>query len=332
MPVFVLGSAALFGRIEGYMDFVDPETKEQYSGVPVRQGPETAAVEGIRLPFWYDGDQYDMIDAGFGPYALSRLAGATGGIYFITRMGERRVNFDPEGMREYKPDWVSKEQYLAMLQRNPLRRAITRAGLVTQQRLPGMPSFRFPSMEDPSFKDMVSNSQEVVARIQYTVDEALRLSAAAPGEPTLMTVGKLRDHETSRRWKAQHDLVKGRLLAMKIRCMEYNYACAQLKKDPPKFTRPNSNAWRLVPNKEVHLKDREVEMANEARALLERVIKEHPGTPWALLAQRELKDPFGLRWAETFVPPPPPPGDGGGGNNQPARRMPRERPPQPPKL
>ena len=33
----------------------------------------------------------------------------------------------------------------------------------------------------------------------------------------------------------------------------------------------------------------------------------NPGTPWALLAQRELKDPLGLKIEEAYVAPPPPP-------------------------
>ena len=39
-------------------------------------------LEQIRLPFWYNGPQFDILEAGFGPYALSRLANETGGIYF----------------------------------------------------------------------------------------------------------------------------------------------------------------------------------------------------------------------------------------------------------
>ena len=332
MPVFVLGSAALYGRKDGLMDYTDPETKETYRGLTVRQGPETAVLEGIRLPYWFDGDQYEMLDSGFGPYGLSRLAGSTGGIYFITRLGGHRINFDPDGMREYKPDWVSKEDYLALLQKNPMRRAVMRAGNVTQQNLPKMPTFTFPSLEDPAFKEIMSTGQEAVARMQYTVDEALGVGMGAGGEPTLMNTVPLREREPSRRWQAQYDLVRGRLLAMKIRCMEYNYACARMKKDPPKFSKPKSNAWRMTPDSEVHLKDKEIELAKEARTLLERVIKEHPGTPWALLAQRELKDPLGLKWVETYVAPPPPPREGDGGNAAPARPMPRMRPAQPPKI
>ena len=93
------------------MNYTDPKTKQTYYNLPVRQGPESVALEQIRLPFWYDGPQYEALDAGFGPYALSRLAGDTGGIYFVTRMGPDRISFDPGRMREYKPDWVGKDQY-----------------------------------------------------------------------------------------------------------------------------------------------------------------------------------------------------------------------------
>ncbi len=35
---------------------------------------------------------------------------------------------------------------------------------------------------------------------------------------------------------------------MKVRCYEYNWACAKMKKDAPKFEKPDSNAWKLVPD------------------------------------------------------------------------------------
>jgi hypothetical protein len=294
VPVYVLGNGALFGRVEGYMNYTDPKTKQVYYNLPVRQGPESVMLEGIRLPFWYDGPQYDFLDAGFGPYALSRLARASGGIYFVTRLGGHRIMFDPAGMREYTPDLVGREQYIAAVERHPLRLAVMRAAQITQQALPGQPSLRFPAADGPEFKEAMARNQEIVARVQYTVDEALAPIAA---------VVKKRDHETSRRWQAHYDLIRGRLLAMKLRCYEYNWICARMKKDPTKFANPASNAWRLVPDKEVHSSDKAASVATEAKALLERVVKDHPGTPWALLAQRELKDPFGFRWEETHVPP-----------------------------
>ncbi|MEA2630036.1 MAG: hypothetical protein QOE66_255 [Chloroflexota bacterium] len=294
VPIYVLGSQAIFGRVEGYMDYTDPATKKVFHHLPVRQGPESVMLEQIRLPFWYSGPQYDTLDAGFGPYALSRLAGATGGIYFVTRMGPDRMGFDPASMQEYKPDWVSRNQYEANLARSPIRRAVLEAAQITQQQLPGQPPLNFPAADGPEFKEAMAKAQEVAARTAYTVDAAL--------EP-ILPVAKLRDRETSRRWQAHFDLVLGRLLAMKIRCYEYNWACAKMKKDAPKFQKPDSNAWRLVPGEEIHYSDKAAAAAVEAKSLLKRVVEEHPGTPWALLARRELKDPFGFKWVETHVRP-----------------------------
>ncbi|MEO6810068.1 MAG: vWA domain-containing protein [Isosphaeraceae bacterium] len=295
VPVYVLGSPALFGRVEGYVDYTDPKTKKTYRNLPVRQGPESVMLEGIRLPFWFAGPQYEFMDAGFGPYALSRLAGATGGIYFVTRMGATRITFDPAGMREYRPDWVSRTEYEKMIASKPLRRAVTQAAMVAQQNLPGQPSLEFPSADSPDFKEAMKRNQEKTARAEYTVRAAL--------EP-ITTVAKMRDKETSRRWQAHYDLIRGRLLAMAIRCYEYNAACAQMMKDPRKFQDPASNAWRMVPTNTIDSEKRTA-VAQEAKELLQRVVTSHPGTPWALMAQRELKDPFGFKWVEAKVPPPP---------------------------
>ena len=223
------------------MDYVDPKTKHVFRNVPVRQGPESVVLEQIRLPFWYGGPQYEIVEAGFGPYALSRLATATGGIYFVTRFDTRRMGFDPARMREYRPDWVPRDEYEKEVNRSSLRQAVLTAAQITQQKLPGMPTLYFPAADGPEFKDTMSTNQAVAERTAYTVDEALG---------PINSVAKLRDRETSRRWQAHYDLIRGRLLAMKVRCYEYNWACARMKKDPPKFSNSKSNAWRLVPTRQ----------------------------------------------------------------------------------
>ncbi len=296
VPVYVLGSQAVFGQVNGYVDYVDPKTKHVFRGVAVKQGPESMMLEQIRLPFWYGGPQYEIVEAGFGPYALSRLASATGGIYFVTRFDSRRMGFDPARMREYKPDWDHRADYEKKIADSPLRRAILNAAQITQQKLPGMPSLFFPPADAPEFKDMMAVNQGIAERTAYTVDEAL-----AP----INSVAKLRDREISRRWQAHYDLIRGRLLAMKVRCYEYNYACARMKKDPPKFSSPKFNAWRLVPDTNIQYSEKAVAAAGEAQALLRRVIDDHPTTPWALLAERELKDPLGFKWVEASAQPRP---------------------------
>jgi hypothetical protein len=294
VPVYVLGSQAIFGRTEGFMDYVDPKTKHAFHGVPVRQGPESVMLEQIRLPFWYGGPQYEFVEAGFGPYALSRLASATGGIYFVTRFNTRRMGFDPARMREYKPEWIPRADYERQVGRSPLRQAVLTAAQITQQKLPGMPSMYFPAADGPEFKDAMSFNQAVAERTAYTVDEALG---------PINAVAKLRDREPSRRWQAHYDLIRGRLLAMKVRCYEYNWACARMKKDPPKFSNTKANAWRLVPDPIIQYSDKAGAASREAQTLLRRVVSEHPATPWALLAQRELENPLGFKWIESHAPP-----------------------------
>jgi hypothetical protein len=196
--------------------------------------------------------------------------------------------------------------------------------LITQQNLPHALGLTFPPADDPAFKQEMAKHQETVARIAYTVDAAL--------EP-ILAASKFRDHETSRRWRAHYDLIRGRLTAMKIRCYEYNWACAKMKKDPLKFTRPDSNAWRLASDSEVHYNEKAAAAGKEAKALLERVVAEHPGTPWGLLAQRELKDPFGFQWVEAKVPPRPKPSESAAKKKaMPQNSKSELRPEAPPKL
>lgn len=326
VPVFVLGSAAIFGKVLGHVSFDDPQTKIHYDRIAVRQGPETLRLEMLNLPFWgHDSDDYrfEEMDSGFGPYALSRLAGASGGIYFVTRMGPERISFDPLKLREYRPDWFSPAEYEKHILGDPLRLAVTQAAMITQRSVPGSPGLTFNAPAGTEeFKDAMRRGQETVAKISYAIDQAL---------VPVLKVSKLRDRETSKRWCAHYDLVKGRLLAMKLRCYEYNWACAQMKTTPRRFENSENNAWRMSPDKEIHFSEKAKDAAADAVGLLEKVVKDHPDTPWAALAQRELRDPLGFKWIETYVRPPQrmePPAVAA----KKQQKMAMEKPPEPPKL
>ena len=150
MPVYILGSPAPFGKKQGRASYIDPKTKKMVQGV-VDIGPESVDIETIDLPFWYGGDRYDNLDAGFGPYALSRMAGADRRhLLHHPAQQQSRLSFDPNAMREYRPDWVSTEQYGKNLQKDPIRGAVIQAALVTQQqRLPGQPAPELPARRWP---------------------------------------------------------------------------------------------------------------------------------------------------------------------------------------
>ena len=142
----------------------------------------------------------------------------------------------------------------------------------------------------------MTNNQAVAERTAYTVDEALG---------PINAVAKLRDREKSRRWQAHYDLIRGRLLAMKVRCYEYNWACARMKKDPPSSVAPSRMPGGSSPTRQSSIVKKRRSPGREAQSLLHRVVDDHPATPWALLAQRELENPLGFKWMETYVPPRP---------------------------
>ena len=226
-------------------------------------------------------------------------------------------------MKEYRPDWIRRDKYEQAVRNSPLRQAVINASQITQQRLPDMPALVFPPVESPEFKDVMAANQALAERTAYTVDEALT---------PITAVAKLRNRETSRRWQAHYDLIRGRLLAMKVRCYEYNWACARLKKDPPRFKSPRANAWRLIPDSAIRYSEKAVAAADDANRLLHRVIEEHPDTPWALLAQRELKDALGFKWVETYVPPPQRNDSKVEAAQWKNRKLPEQKPVKPPKL
>ena len=94
----------------------------------------------------------------------------------------------------------------------------------------------------------------------------------------------------------------GALLAVRVRCIVYNWICGQMKTNPPKFNNARSNSWKLVPDPDVRYSDRGAAAA--ARSTIATPPRNR-GPPGYTLgpAQRELENPLGFKWVETYVPP-----------------------------
>ncbi len=96
----------------------------------------------------------------------------------------------------------------------------------------------------------------------------------------------------------------GRLLAAKVRCYEYDWACTRMmRNDPVEFANSKSNAWKLVPGTTIRYSENAVVACRGSPELLRRVIHEHPGTSLARLARDKLEFPFSFKWVETYVEP-----------------------------
>jgi hypothetical protein len=125
----------------------------------------------------------------------------------------------------------------------------------------------------------------------------------------------------------------GRVLAVAVRTEAYNAMLAQAK--TMKFKDPKSDTWDLVPSDKVTTSSALEKEANRSREYLNRVVKEHAGTPWALLAQRELSTPLGWEWKERYTGVNKPKERPGAGNAPPpaddrARMIPKPPPRRPP--
>ena len=104
-----------------------------------------------------------------------------------------------------------------------------------------------------------------------------------------------------------------------------------MKKDPQSSAVPSPTPGGSYPNQEIQYSDKAALAGREAQSLLRRVVEDHPATPWALLAQRELENPLGFKWVETYVPPRPRNRDNDAAKRK-NRIMNEAKPPEVPKL
>lgn len=323
MPVYVIGVPAPFGRRVTMVKWIDPDPN--FDQTPqwgkVEQGPESLVPEGINLNFSGSKMEDSPIDSGFGPFALTRLCYETGGIYFAVhpnRNVTRRVTkneteefashmehfFDPEVMRKYRPDYVSLDEYKRRVSSNKARMALIEAARQSWITPMESPTLRFVKRSDPELANLLTEAQKDAAKVEPKIESLYNILKLGESD---------REKESSLRWQAGFDLAMGRVLAVKVRTESYNAMLAQAKRY--KFKDEKANTLVLEPSDEISVGSQLEKLGERARMYLNRVVTEHPGTPWAMLAERELKDKIGWTWKEEFTDLSPPAREGAGNNN-----------------
>ncbi len=309
MPVYVIGVPAPFGRELAYVKWVDPNPKfdQTPQKAAVHQGPESLMPERIMLLFGGKKENEEQMDSGFGPFGLSRLAYETGGLYFTVHpnrktgkkieswetaamASELSMFFDERIMRNYRPEYVSIKQYQDLLKSNRACAALVEASRVSAMSEMENVRRRFQRSDDAQFARDLSNAQRSAAKLEPKIDE-------------LVTILRQGEHDrpkvTTPRWQAGYDLAIGRALAVKVRTEGYN-AMLALAKQGLKFKDPKNDTWELKPTNSVTVSSSLEKDAADAKKYLNRVLTEHQGTPWALDAERELREPLGWEWHESF--------------------------------
>lgn len=284
---YCVGDTAPFGRKEIEVPFT-LESGENVIGVMDR-GPETYFPERLQLAFWgSNGSDLDDISSGFGPYALTRLCAETNGLFLMTSPGNG-PRWDPQVMRAYQPDYRPISDLEADVRGNVAKRLLVEIAQTTRTESIPQPQLEFPAMTDTLLRQEIDKAQRPLAEFEFKISRMA--DALKQGE-------KDRAKIKEPRWRAGYDLAMGRLLAMKSRALGYNSVLAEMKSTPRAFKTPENNLWRLKPSPEIISGATVNKLAKEATVYLTRVIDEHPGTPWAVLAERELGQKLGWDWEE----------------------------------
>lgn len=189
------------------------------------------------------------------------------------------IALDPKGLEAYARD--GKE--------TAFRTTVARArallvGLV--QQTPLRESLAAPTDANGLRKALVQEQQEIARRMGQLGDLIEELKK----------VGTVRGTEASRRWQAHYDYLLARAELQRAALYEYQFVLAEMRREAPPRDPKAHDGWRLLRQEEQRSDLEGRKHTREAHRLLERIIQEHPGTPWAALARRDRDTPLGLQW------------------------------------
>jgi hypothetical protein len=141
-----------------------------------------------------------------------------------------------------------------------------------------------PAAEKRLKEQILSTSKQlarVIAALEHMVEE-------------LKEVQEQRNRENPR-WQANHDLVLAWLHHRIVYLEEYALALGSMRKEWPPHDAAIHKVWRLVSQE----KQRDFAVrkrAREAEKLLQQLIKDHPDSVWADLAQQAMKMHLSVEW------------------------------------
>jgi hypothetical protein len=206
---------------------------------------------------------------------------------------DRLLPFSTEVIERYRPDYHSLSEIERDAEKYRLRvQVIKTIQLLRATFDPEGPqgSLReyFQGNNNDKVKAEIFKEQMKPARILGELMERLE---------ELRKAGEERDKEMSPRWQAHYDYVLAELLARTAYVSEYNLMLGKIRKDELPELRPSvQTGWRLASRDKMQSGKDIKDMAAESKKLFAKLIKDHPGTPWEILAKRESLTALGLDW------------------------------------
>jgi hypothetical protein len=305
---YILGREAVFGYPYAHMQWVHPGTGVVH-WLPVDRGPETGFLEQLQTDGFHR--RHDAFPSGFGPYEQTRLVRETGGIFFmlpgvessVVRGDDRRYAL--EAMRSYRPDLRSRLELSSENQQSLLRTRINEViGSLNPYNKDIQPHIEMRMHFSIQANEFLQQSQAEKAKSLRYLEYLIRAENVFASEEMKYA----RSQEASLRWQANYDLLYAQILAYKVRIYEYAAYLAWFERNPktaPLTQSPNLNLvwWTMTTRKQTLTDAETAAMVEQSKALFQKVIENHPGTPWAARAQWELSRGFGVELVPEYRGP-----------------------------
>jgi hypothetical protein len=305
IPIYVIGAPAPFGKLAALSQFSEGPTDFEAKGdiMRVRHGPESRYPEVVEFGFVGQNFFVEVFDSGFGPFEWERLCRGSGGKFLMLNSPaadpRRRAELNqrwpsPDITRfavppsRYAPDYVPEARYQQLLAQNRSRAAVHNAAKFKTLDAPFAPRLMFEKQSEAELNKILTQAQQSAAKLGPIVDELFQVLQEGESDRAKLT---------SPRWQAAYDLAMGRACAAKANIDGYNAMLAQLKLKS-EFKDPGSTQWVLAPASTIEAGSALQKLVDRAQMYLNRIVKEHPGTPWAHLATRELETQIGWKWTE----------------------------------
>ncbi|MBW3598300.1 MAG: VWA domain-containing protein [Planctomycetes bacterium] len=302
--IYTLGREAVFGYPYAFMRWRHPQTNHIH-WLRINRGPETAFVEQLQTNGFRR--RHDAFPSGFGPYEQCRMARETGGIYFMLPSlesnlvrGEKR-RYELDIMRPYRVDLRSRAECFFDRDKSKLQTTLWDIIYTLDPYNPQAAKYIELRVEfSPEYPTFVKQVDHELKKLP------LYLTALAAASDTVEKLLYEREQETDPRWQANYDLMRAHLVAYQARVYEYGSYLQAFVQKPEVAPLTKGKAvlvhWDITTRKET-MTEESKPYIERSIALYETVIQNHAGTPWAGVAQKEIKRGFGVKLVPDYHVP-----------------------------
>jgi hypothetical protein len=197
--------------------------------------------------------------------------------------------FPAAKLEEFKADYNDEAEYLNKEKEFPLRAAVVKAKTVLRENAAKFAMREvFRGAASAQVKKQIEAEQLLPAKAKFFIKEAYE---------ELVKAGEEREKEMSKRWQAHYDYVLTRMKARLVYLTEYNYVLAQIRTDSLPALDEGASGYRVGSREKVSVPEAPIKkMAKDLPKDWERIAKNYPDTPWAIMARREQMTVLGLEW------------------------------------